>query len=337
MQRYIDLLRTNKWVSYAMFAGVALVFSLYYANLRLCQDEWASGGVTLETMCAGEAPTPFQYRVLVPAVVAFADKHLLPLPGIGSARGLAFFIEMGSVFLFLLAFRYYLGLFLPKVASGLLGFVALMVLPFNYVLTPLWDFYLCYDTPSVMFFTLGLILLYKRIWWAYYLLFPLATLNRETTCFLTVVYLATALGRDKLWKIGLHCGAQLALWLAVKIPLYYLYAGNPGGEVGKYYLVSNIVAVVSEPRRLPVLLSSLALTWVPVIVFFPLVRDRFVRRVLLVAPVFLFGMVLKANVPEIRIYGEMLPVVLPAFIVLCCELVRSDMDESEAAVAEEKL
>jgi hypothetical protein len=323
MQRYIDLLRTNKWVSYAMFVGVALVFSFYYANLRLCQDEWESGGVTLETMCAGEARTPFQYRVLVPAVVAFADKHLLPLPGIGSARGLAFFIEMGSVFLFLLAFRYYLGLFLPKVASALLGFVALMVLPFNYVLTPLWDFYLCYDTPSVMFFTIGLILLYKRVWWAYYLLFPLATINRETTCFLTVVYLATSLGRDKLWKIGLHCGAQLAIWLAVKIPLYYLYADNPGGEVGKYYIVSNLTAFVAEPRRLPILLSSLGFCYVPVAIYFPLIKDLFVKRALVVAPLFLLGMVIKANVPEIRIYGEMIPVIVPAFILIAVELLRA--------------
>lgn len=49
--------------------------------------------------------------------------------------------------------------------------------------------------------------LYQKKWTLYCGLFLVATLNREITCFLTLIYLCTALGDERLQRIADHCAA----------------------------------------------------------------------------------------------------------------------------------
>ena len=167
-------------LAHVLFLVVAGAFSYYFASLYFAKPEW--GPCSLATLIQGKGNTPFQYRALVPWIVGWAARHVLPLPGIGTPQGLAFVIEIASTFALLVAFRYYLGFFFRGAALGtLLAFSLVLVLPFNYLLPLHYPFRLAYDIPSVLVFTLGLILIYRRSWLWYYILFVVGTFNRETT------------------------------------------------------------------------------------------------------------------------------------------------------------
>ena len=107
-----------------------------------------------------------------------------------------YFLVGVNIFLLILAFRYYITLFIKdRALNSLFSFLILFILPFHFFFPrPYYPNY-WYDTPSILFFTLGLIAMYKRKWMIYYFIFIIATFNRETTCFLTVIYLFTSFGK----------------------------------------------------------------------------------------------------------------------------------------------
>src|SRR6185295_1359057 len=104
------------------------------------------------------------------------------------------------------------------------------ILPFNYFNLP----YYPYDIPSVMFFTLGLLLVYDRDWRWFYPLFVAATLNRETSIFLVVVVVFVLYDRYSWRMLGLLAGSQLAIWLAIKAALWAIYQQNRWMGYGLY-------------------------------------------------------------------------------------------------------
>ena len=305
---------TSDLVATTVFVLVAAAFAYYFASIRLVRGEWDK--VPLEALIAGRALTPFQYRALVPWVLGILQDHVLPLPGLGSVRAVAFVFESGAIFLLLLTLRLYLGCFVrDRSQCSLLSLVFVLVLPFNYSLSNMWTFWFVYDMPSVLFFTIGLVLLYKRRWLPYYAVFVLATFNRETTCFLTLIYALTAWGKDGKARIAGHVLLQAAFWFAIKLVLLQLYRTNPGAGLSLNNVASNLRGLAQEPVRIAVLLSSLGYTWLPVLVLHKRIPDPFLRRACLAGPAFLAVMLVSGNLAELRIYGEMLPVFVPAFLV----------------------
>lgn len=315
----------REWAIHIMFWAVAILFAYYFASLRFAKPEW--GPCSLEMLAAGKGNTPFQYRVLVPWIVQWASLHVLPLPGIGSGRGLAFVMEIACTLCLVAAFRHYLGYFFTDLLTRvLLTFSLMLVLPFNLIIPRIYPFWLVYDVPAVLFMMLGLILIYRRRWWLYYPLFALATLNRETTCFLTIIYLLTSFDKDRPLRLASHAIAQGAIWLAIKFWLGHLYADNPGAGFALKNVATNVHTMTTDPACVLVLLSSLGFLWLPVILFYRRIGDVFVRRTCLVTPVFLLGMSMVGNLPEIRLYAEMIPVILPAFLLILRAAMLEDAD-----------
>jgi len=160
--------------------------------------------------------------------------------------------------------------------------------------------------------------LYRRNWFAYYPIFIIATFNRETTCFLTIVYLLAAFRIDPLPKVLVHCVVQLLLWIAVKSALFCLYGGS-GGELFRNAVMNNI-GRLSDPHMCVILSSTLGFLWLPAMFYARRIKDHFVKRSLLVVPVFFVGMFCVGELAEIRIYGELIPVVLPAYLLILREV-----------------
>src|SRR3990172_7183486 len=203
-------------------------FAAYYFVLCRFAFNSVHHQATPAMLVSGTAYKPFQYRALVGWVVGLFSSAFpgIPLP---TWFRLA---ELFSVFFLLVAYRSYIALFIKdEILASLLSFFMLYVLFFNYLLYPNYPVWFPWDMPSVLFFTLGLTLIYRRRWALYYPLFILATFNRETSCFLTVVYLLTAIKKDPAGTVALHFSAQLLIWVAVKSFLFLLYAGNPGWEL----------------------------------------------------------------------------------------------------------
>jgi hypothetical protein len=243
--------------------------------------------------------------------------------------------ETVSAFFLVVAFRRYISFFLgDTTASYVTPFVLFYALPFNFLWPPPYiplsfpqylpvflyhptyvALFYPYDTPSMMFFTLGLILLYKRRWAPYYLLFAVATLNRETTCFLTFVYVFTAWGRDGKRALALHTAAQFAIWVGIKYALFRLYADNPSQPIATDGPFVNI-AHLKDPSNYLYILSNMGFLWVPVLLFWRKIQDDFLRRSLLVLVPYLAVQFLVGQYTELRGFGDVTPVVAAAFVVI---------------------
>lgn len=62
--------------------------------------------------------------------------------------------------------------------------------------------------------------------------------------------------------------------------------------------------------------------WIPTFFYFRLIEARFVKRSLLVIFPFFLVMMLAGNIIELRAYGELISVVLVAFLLIIKELLK---------------
>jgi hypothetical protein len=310
-----------------------------FCELRFLLADPFAGPELFAAVAHHAGPKPWQYRILIPYAADILSHLNLPL--LRSLERWAKLAELSSLFLLVLAFRRYISLFIrDKVVASLFSFLILLILPFNFFFPrPHYPNY-WYDMPSMLFFTLGLIFLVQKKWLPYYAVFVIATFNRETTCFLTVIYLVASFGRERPKTIMSHCVSQIVVWLAIKSLLVRLYAGNPGpsfewyAEPGVTHFSDNI-AFFTHPGNYPMFLSNMGFTWVAVLLHLRRITVEFVKRSLLVVFPFSIGMMFVANIYELRLFGELIPVFLAAFVLVFYEVLQRP-GESTAVHAEIK-
>jgi hypothetical protein len=100
-----------------------------------------------------------------------------------------------------------------------------------------------YDFPHLVLFTTGLILLYKKQWRWYFLIYALAILNKESAVMLAVVYAVnyySDLPSDKYKKYLL---LQIGIFIVIKAALFLIFFNNPGGVV-ETHIKWNIVHLI---------------------------------------------------------------------------------------------
>lgn len=240
------------------FFVFALLFSYHFAFLR-ASETFTYPAASPQALAQGLAPTPYQYRILIPALVGllqqWADISADPL-----YRILEFFSTLALFY----AFRAFINLFARDLRiNSLFTILLAYVLPYNFTYTFLYP----YDLPAILFTTLGLIALYRKQWAFYYAIFMVATLNRETSYFLTLVYLASTFG-VKNWKTILrHVGRQAALWLGIKTSLYLLFASNPAQGAGLFELqLLRNLEQLTQPGTLSILARNWGMVWIFVLV-----------------------------------------------------------------------
>lgn len=174
--------------------------------------------------------------------------------------------------------------------------------------------YFPWDLPGALGFMLCVSLLRARRWSVYYPCFVLATLTRETTYFLPVLHLLHAPDDEGPRRIALHVAAQAALWVAVKLALRWIYRHNPGDGAWVDTFDDN-VALLGDFGSLSRVLGCFAFLWVPAVVFARSIPDRFTRRALWVMPMWFVGMLRVGNLYELRVFGELMAIVLPAWLL----------------------
>jgi hypothetical protein len=259
---------------------------------------------------------------LVPWLVRGALEAHLIAPA--SERSLFARIQVAMLILLAFVFRRYLSLFISDpTVSSVAALSLYAILPFNYFNLP----YYPYDVPSVMFFTLGLILIHDERWWWFYPLFVIATLNRETSIFLTVAMVLALFDRYGWPTLGALAASQLAIWAAIKLVLYALYAQNRWMGYGLYQfqLKVNLATLYALPIKGIIALATWGCLWLAVLVWRARIRDAFLRRNLWVVPVFIAGMFFVGFIIELRIYGEVLPIVLAAAWVAFLDVIRESI------------
>ncbi len=308
-----------------VFIIVALLFSYYLTQLRATLNQQNEPG-SLLALTSYSAYKPFQYRILMPWIAN--QLYKLKFYPFHSLSNIFSILETTSIFFIILSFRCYISLFIKKnkFVSSLLAFSILYILPFNFLFPRIQPTYYPYDMPSIFFFTLGLVLMYQQKWILFYIIFTLATLNRETSCFLTFIYLLTSIKTEKLTKVILHCCAQFLIWATIKTILFKLFFHNPGQNGFEWHHIGSHVTHLStnisfllDIKNYSFFFSNLGFIWIIDFYYYHKIKIEFIRRSMLVIFPFFIGMMFVGNVYEIRIFGELIPVFLMAFLVILME------------------
>ena len=292
----------------AVYLLCAALFVTLYTWRTVWVLPWGMAGFTY-----GDPPYPFRYRVLVPLIA----KNLAAWTHIPLALVYAGLATL-AVFGLLLVYDRYLAQFMRRDLARVLALGILYPLAWNYCGLNLM--YFPFDLPGVFFFTAALLALTRGRWTAYYPLFALATVNRETTWFFTVVCLAVWMGRMPARALAAHVLAQALIWIAIKATLFHVYAGAGQG------LFANMAAQnFATFRGMLTLQGSGLKDWAKLFLMFgslwialPFVlrgRPDPVRRALFAAPVFVLPMLIVGTIDEARVYGELIPLIATPFLL----------------------
>lgn len=106
--------------------------------------------------------------------------------------------------------------------------------------------------------------------------------------------------------------------ITIKIFLLELYKGNAGADIFANRFLANL-EYLSSLKNYPYLLSMILFIGLPTI-FYPLIKDRFFRRSVWIFIPFFVGMIIVANLYELRIYGDLIPIYLTAFLIILREI-----------------
>lgn len=312
LNRSAVLALVRRWLVDIGFALAALGLALQFTVARFYENKVPPGGPL--ALLEGTYAVPFQYRVLIPLAV----RGLLKMP-----TGLSFMwmyaaFDLAAVLGLCFAMRALVLRFADNLLfASISGLGLFYVLPFNFVHT----FWYPSDVSSVLFFALGLLLLLERKWTWYYALFVLATFNRETTIYLTLTQIVVAIGTARSRGLWQHAVMQALLWSMIKGLLWFIYRGNPVVGFGLFenQLWGNIEAL-ADWHRLATYLMNFGGIWIPVAIWQHKLAQPFVRRALLVCVVQILVLATVGVLDEMRVYGEMIPVIYLALVMLVWQL-----------------
>ncbi len=329
--------RWKRWNTYLLLAGSAHFALFYTLNTRPM--------LNLPAFEIGVERAPFQYRALTSWIYAAADRTLhIPVtlakhlpPSMSTVDSfVTLLLSFVSLLTAVLATRSALE-WLTEGSAGWSRWGALLVLPmgyYHYLLefghpccTPMQ---LPYDLPSLAFFATGIALIVQgRVAWLYPV-FLLATLNRESTVFLIMLFglyrFAGWSGRSRerppsrrALLTGVHVVALTLLWLALRVMLHHLFhpPAVPGAQAAGFEIhVRDNLGYLLRPYYWTSFLSLFGFTWLFVYAHWRDVPSAGVRRMLWIGPIYLGAMYLVGVLSEIRIFGELIPLYAIAFTLL---------------------
>ncbi|MBD3422682.1 MAG: hypothetical protein GF398_21415 [Chitinivibrionales bacterium] len=326
----MDML-ANKLIAKLFFTWLFLSFVIVFSLSHVKKPEYEPAAT--RKLIEGNAETPFQYRYLLPFIIKYSSEKI----GIRALSGeslewICIFSDMLFTGLLFIVLWTYLKCCNVTIKLRVIGMFFLSYsLAFTYLVPYHLSIYNIYDIPSVYFMTTGLLLIYKRKMMLFYPVFILATFNRETTCFLSLAYLFVHARTFNLFsptfytknqRVIWNVLAQATLWFAVKILLANQFDFPNDNIRFDFAFLRNLKFLVLWPFKPKMFLEmaqifvSGAYLWIPVILKWNTISEPFIKRSLLVIPVYLFGMLLVGSLAEIRIYGELIPFIIPAALFI---------------------
>lgn len=316
----------------ALALGGALLTYLHYEYTTVW---WLAEG---ERMARFDAAAPFQYRILVPSLVA----ALHAASGIGVGILFALAEVAGWMLLVLVAERALAAFRIGSDGPGRWLLASTVCIPVAAHLIPpdllthslptvedgqlIWGewyvtlvFRYVYDLPAAVF-TLALVLLLYRLatdgarWLGLYLaVFVLAVLNRETAMFLIPAFLACGFRRLDHRTLATAVLFQIAAVLVVQATLQSLFAANVNPHANvldtqyENHLIPNLTLLAGPMYFTLFLLRFGAGMWLPVVALGRYL-DPFLTRVLLWFGVpFLVAGLVFGRIQEHRVLVELAP------------------------------
>jgi hypothetical protein len=312
------------WCFMAAQAGLLLVYFCRVSGVG------GHGPAKIERLLAGRADRPYAYRALLPAAANLLSP-LLP-PRLAAYIGMVSERALGEgVFL-----RRFAGAQYPAQAVLILAMMYLSLVGFSAVAFRLlaelgylpWVGYLgavalllgtrlfmhfgyIYDFATLFMFSLGLLLMFRRQWGAYMLVFALGTLNKETTIFLSLIYVLYYWHRLSGRRLLGLLSVQLAIYGLVQGIMRFMYRQNPG-NTALWHWPDQVAALkalaLSDPFRLAV--AGMILVIVAALIAYRWShKPGILRKGLALLPLFLVLFMLWGYPNEIRVMLEVYPIV----------------------------
>jgi hypothetical protein len=295
-----------KWVFWVVLLLVGAHFTITYLALEkpfLYSDRFAYG----------QERGPYQYRYLMGLLMRWVEPVMarVPLPqnvpaGLRDpwmlAVGVFVFPAMVlGTFATRLSLQKFTG---DPVYSCVAAFLFPLMAYFNFILPVGENYLLPYDVPSLGFFAVGMaaIVLDKR--WLFYPVFALACCNRETACFLSVLFVIAYWHRgERRGALAAELLAQIAIWTSIYVGVRMYLRGIPVEHV--HHLASNL-RLLLHPLQWPGMAANFGFLWVIWLLGWRRMEPAWFRRAGIIVPIWLAIMIWVGVVVEIRIFGELI-------------------------------
>jgi hypothetical protein len=325
-----QIIGASSLVRRLVYWSLVLLVALF-VFIQFCRTSGVGdhGPAKLNRLVTWTADRPFAYRVLLPLIANTVSPFIDP--GFALAAGQRSERLLGEGFFY----KTFDGRTYPQQALVILGLMFLSVLGFAISMQsfvkelgyrhgiqllappvlllgsmPFMEFGYVYDWPNAFLFSLGLLLMLQRRWVAYLAVFLCATLNKETSVFLTLpfaIFFFTRLSRRAFWLL---LSGQLAAYGLIQALIRSSFQENQGAAV-QWHLPDQLL----EMRRAMGDPLQLLVSLVPLILIVVLVlrgwsrKPQFLRDGLVLLPVFFILYVLWGYPSEIRVMLEVYPVV----------------------------
>ena len=308
-----------------MLALVALVFTKYYF---LFTSEYYPPAYA-DKVAKFEADKVFQKRLLIPVSASFLSQNT----SLSFDQSLKF-ITVLCTFGLLYYFKKTLESLTEIHATHYWCLLILIPVSWNYMLIN--SIYHSYDIPSLFFYCLCLYLFLRKKYFLFYIIYAVATFNRESTCFITIsiALLLSEFNSDNRLKDNLirnfslirHFLAQAILWFLMVLLISWLVKDSPGQSYEETYSMREFIANMwNDSSSWPFLdietffgnprcfITLFGCTWL-LIPFLWKYIPTICKRLLLLIPIYMIPAILYANLMEARVYHELNVVI--AFAVI---------------------
>lgn len=261
-QGYRDVLRKSvTFLLYFLAAGIVLFVFIVRPGINGYQP------AMFPDMVYGQAYKPFVFRTLLPTTIrtvaevtpesvkegfnaAFQNKRMVKILEWEKEYLYEYFIGLILMFCCFLGLAFLLR-YLIKLLYEFPSFVAdfaplggLLILPvfFKY-------YSYLYDPPTLLLFTLAIISLAKRNLLLFYIVFLLATLNKETSILLSGIFFIREFKVMRRTKWVKHILIQVTAWIAIRALITAAFKNNPGSFV-EFHLLDYNLGLISNPQEL---------------------------------------------------------------------------------------
>lgn len=312
---------SGRWALYAIYLGASVLITQLYGERT---EELSTA--TLAKLVAGEADSPFQYRILMPFLIgiAAAVNHIENLLLVDAG------FRLLTLFALMLVLRRWMRHFVNPLLADVSPLLLGVMLPWSF------HFYWPYDFSGILIWTACLLALVERRYALYLTLFAIGTFNRETTFFLMAIFAVTqweSLGKRETMK---RTGHQLLIWGLIFVGLRVMIHPN-GGEVLEVHPMENLVYLTSGAwvevfEHWMRLLSTLGFVWL-LAAWHWRKKSAFLRRACWVIPVQAVVFLVVARLVEIRVWYEWTPIILALAGQSLMELARREQQTSRGEPA----
>lgn len=325
MVKIINQIIFSKLCGKCVLVLVALIFTKYYFLLT---NEYYPPGYS-HKIASFEADKVFQKRFLIPVTAGFLSQNT----SLSFDQSLKF-ITVLCTFGLLYYFRKILETLNKRLAIHYWCLLLLIPVGWNYMFTN--SIYHSYDIPSLFFYSCCLYLFIRNKYFLFYITFAIATLNRESTCFITISLTLLLVRFNSNFSIKniitinscllRHLVAQTTLWFLIVQLIGWLVRDSPGQSYEATYSMAVFIANMwsgstswpflntetffGNPRCFITLFGCI---WL-LIPFLWKYIPKDCKKLLLLIPIYLIPALLYANLMETRVYHELNVVIALAFI-----------------------